>query len=262
MSLTFTKLFSSITASTIWAEPDHTRLVWITMLAMSDQHGRIHASIPGLANMARVSIEKCEEALAALKSPDKYSRTKDHDGRRIEDMDGGWRLLNHAKYRAIRDEESIKESKRRYINARRAAERVESVEQSRTQAKPVVRGRANTEADTEAEAKKRDTRLSALSIADIVAEGVQEEHARDWFKTRKIPLTKTAWEKVKREAGKAGVTVGDAVRISAEHSWRGFEADWLKSGRNGAVNKQEAIEQRNRQVGDRWLAQEERRDSE
>lgn len=167
MSMTFTKLFSSITASTIWAEPDHTRLVWITMLAMADQHGRVWASIPGLSNMARVTIEKCEEALVALGSPDKYSRTKEHEGRRVEEIDGGWRLLNHGKYRAIRDEESIKQSKRDYINKRRAAERVEAVEQSRTTSKPVDLSRANTEADTEAESeakkeKKRGARGTRL----------------------------------------------------------------------------------------------------
>ena len=99
------------------------------MLAMADQYGRIWASIPGLANIARVSIEACEAALAELQSPDKYSRTTEHDGRRIEPIDGGWRLLNHAKYREIRDEESIKESKRRYINKRRAAERGSNVDQ-------------------------------------------------------------------------------------------------------------------------------------
>jgi hypothetical protein len=147
MSMTFTKLFSSITASTIWAARDQTRILWITMLAMADQHGRVWASVPGLANIARISIPDCETALAELQAPDKYSRTKDHDGRRIEPIDGGWRLLNHAKYRAIRDEESIKESKRRYINARREKER-STVEQCRT---TVDLSRANTEAEAEAE---------------------------------------------------------------------------------------------------------------
>lgn len=151
MSMTFTKLFSSITASTIWAARDQTRIVWITMLAMADQHGRVWASIPGLANIARVSIEDCETALAELSGPDKYSRTKDFDGRRIEDIDGGWRLLNHAKYRAIRDEESIKESKRRYINAKRAEQR-STVDRCRTESNSVDLCRANTEAEAEAEA--------------------------------------------------------------------------------------------------------------
>jgi len=142
MSMTFTKLFASITESTIWVAPDTQRLTWITMLAMADQAGRVWASIPGLANRARVSVEAAEEALKAFMAPDIYSRTKEFDGRRIEEIDGGWRLLNHAKYRAIRDQESIKESKRKYINARREKERAESKSVDN-----VDRGRHNAEAE-------------------------------------------------------------------------------------------------------------------
>lgn len=151
MSVTFTKLFSSITESSVWMETDHTRLVWITMLAMADKHGRVWASIPGLANRARVPIESAEEAIKCFLSPDKYSRTKDFDGTRIEEIDGGYRLLNYAKYRAIRDEEAIKESKRNYIAARRGVEKQfdsrTDVERCRTD---VERCRANAEAEAEA----------------------------------------------------------------------------------------------------------------
>ena len=112
MSLTFTKLFSSITESTVWCEPAHTRLVWITMLAMADRKGRVWASVPGLANRARVPVEDTEKALATFMAPDRYSRTPEYDGRRIEPIDGGWRLLNHAKYRDIRDEEERREQNR------------------------------------------------------------------------------------------------------------------------------------------------------
>jgi hypothetical protein len=95
----YTKLFNSILASTIWREDDKTRLVWITLLALTDKNGVVEASIPGLADLARVSLEDCERALANLHKPDKYSRSKDHDGRRIETIDGGWLVLNRAKYR-------------------------------------------------------------------------------------------------------------------------------------------------------------------
>ena len=111
--MTYTKLFSSITESTIWREADHIRLVWITMLAMADRKGRVWASVPGLADRARVSIESCVEALERLQSPDEWSRTEDNEGRRIAKIDGGWILLNHEKYRNIRDEESVLESKRK-----------------------------------------------------------------------------------------------------------------------------------------------------
>lgn len=114
----YTKLFNSILASTIWRADDKTRIVWITLLAMSDKDGICEGSVPGLADMARVSLEDCEHALLELSSPDAYSRTSEHEGRRIEAVDGvGWRLLNHAKYRA-----KMSEDERREYNRKKQAE--------------------------------------------------------------------------------------------------------------------------------------------
>lgn len=209
------------------------------MLAMADQHGRVWASIPGLSNMARVTIEKCEEAIASLSSHDKYSRTKDHEGRRIEEIDGGWRLLNHAKYRAIRDEESIKESKRKWAAENRAKQKAEIVEKSRTESNSVDRGRANTEADTEAyteEEKKRNTkRVPRLTVEDLVSAGVDSNHARDWMEIRRLkkqPLTQTAWLAVKTESEKAGMTIPHAIEMAAANGWGGFKASWVDRSSN------------------------------
>ena len=152
MSVTFTKLFSSITESTIWSEDHPTRLTWITMLAMADRRGRVWASIPGLANRARVTLEEVEAALQKLLSKDKYSRTSEFEGRRIEPIDGGWRLLNHEKYRSIRDEETVKETKRNYINKRRANERtISDIDEENVDiSENVDRCRAIAEASTDA----------------------------------------------------------------------------------------------------------------
>lgn len=120
MSVTFTKLFSSITESTVWCEPAGTRLVWIAMLAKADRQGRVFASVPGLANLARVTLDECVKAVETLLAPDPWSRTPDHDGRRIEPIDGGWRLLNHAKYRELRDDESRREQNREAKRRERA----------------------------------------------------------------------------------------------------------------------------------------------
>jgi hypothetical protein len=95
----FTKLFQSIVTSSIWSEDDKTRIVWVTMLALADRGGLVEAALPGLANAARVSLEDCEGAVNKFLAPDKYSRTEEWEGRRIEKVDGGWRLLNHASYR-------------------------------------------------------------------------------------------------------------------------------------------------------------------
>jgi len=93
---TLQNFFLQFLDSTIWQEPAHTKLTWITMLAMVDRHGEVHASIPGLAARTGVSIQECEEALASFQTPDPYSRTKDYEGKRVKVIDGGWALLNHG----------------------------------------------------------------------------------------------------------------------------------------------------------------------
>jgi hypothetical protein len=106
----YTKLFATIIHSTIWQEPIHVKVVWITLLALKDRDGMVKCSIPGLAAAAGVSIPQVEESLAKFRAPDQYSTTKDNEGRRIEDADGGWFILNHFKYQ----EEMSAEDRRAY----------------------------------------------------------------------------------------------------------------------------------------------------
>jgi hypothetical protein len=108
----YTKLFSGILDSTIWHEPLATKVVWITMLAMADKDGNVWASLPGLADRAKVTRDECESALKKFFEPDPDSRSREHDGRRVEKIDGGWRLLNHWKYRAMMGTEDRREYQR------------------------------------------------------------------------------------------------------------------------------------------------------
>ncbi len=110
----WTKLAGTVLTSTIWQEPDTTRIVWITMLALKDAGGFVAAAVPGLANVANVSIADTEKALKTLLAPDPYSRSKEHDGRRVEAVDGGWIVLGHFKYRKMRNAEERREYKRNW----------------------------------------------------------------------------------------------------------------------------------------------------
>lgn len=110
--MSFTKLDSSLTASSIWGEPDSVRIVWVTMLSMADKDGNVKGSIPGLANLARKTIPETESALAVLMAPDKYSGRPEMEGRRIVQIAGGWHLVTHSFYRENGMSEDRKERTR------------------------------------------------------------------------------------------------------------------------------------------------------
>ena len=110
--MAYVKLFGSILASTIWREPPTTRVLWITMLAMADRDGFVEASVPGLADMARLSDDECRRSLAVLSSPDPDSRTKEHEGRRVQETPGGWLILNYETYRDRQTAEEVRERNR------------------------------------------------------------------------------------------------------------------------------------------------------
>jgi hypothetical protein len=110
--MAYTKLDSGLTESTIWQAPDATLRVWIAMLARADQYGYVGASMPGLASLARVPLEACIAAIEHLEGPDRWSRTKEHEGRRIAPAAGGWVLLNHALYRAKQNADDRRERSR------------------------------------------------------------------------------------------------------------------------------------------------------
>lgn len=116
----YTKLFGSIIHSTIWQEPLDVKVVWITLLALKNRDGKVTCSVPGLAAAAGVTLEQCLGALDKFKSPDPYSSTKDNEGRRVQDTDGGWFILNHYKYQ----EEMSLEDRRAYWALKQRESRV------------------------------------------------------------------------------------------------------------------------------------------
>ena len=99
--------------------------------------------------------------------------------------------------------------------------------------------RTNNQEPITKEIKPRASRKAqpdgCLTVSDLVAQGVDEQHAKDWMRVRKDKgaktLTLTAWKTVKTEADAAGMTPAQAVKMSAENSWQGFKSSWV-SGRN------------------------------
>lgn len=94
------KVFDSLLTSSIWCADDTTLRVWIALLLSADKQGRVEGSLPGFASLCRINPERLGEIMEFLRSPDPYSRTTTNEGRRIEDIPGGWRILNFQDYQS------------------------------------------------------------------------------------------------------------------------------------------------------------------
>jgi hypothetical protein len=146
----FTKLFGSIITSSIWCQDDVVLRVWIAMLALCDATGVVEGTVPGFANLARVTVPKLIKALAILTNPDPHSRTKDLEGRRLVEIPGGWQIVNYVAYR---DRAQGKEGSRApYLRQYRLRKKCIAIP-------PPVSG--NTEAEGEGEGEGEKTRSSS-----------------------------------------------------------------------------------------------------
>lgn len=178
--MAYTKLFNSIITSTIWMEDDRTRIVWITMLACADKNGEVQASIPGLARIAGVPIEDCRAAITRFLSHDLDSRTKDDEGRRVEEIRGGWSLLNFRKYREMASKEESQanaaERKARYREglSRNAKLECPAIVPNVPLVSTVYQhiAEAEAEADTEAYTKAKASTKAAAGRSSAPVQGV------------------------------------------------------------------------------------------
>ena len=98
----YNKIFTKILDSSIWLEPEPTRIVWMTCIAAMDEDGFCAFAAPAnLAHRANVTLNACLVALDTLEGPDVNSSDPDNEGRRLERVPGGWIVLNAKKYREM-----------------------------------------------------------------------------------------------------------------------------------------------------------------
>lgn len=119
------KLFSSaLDGSLATRGPWQAIAVWPWILCLCDREGYLDMTAEALARRTTFPLEIVTTALEALTSPDPHSRTPDCDGRRLEPIDParawGWRVVNYAKYRAIRSADERREYMRQHAAKRRA----------------------------------------------------------------------------------------------------------------------------------------------
>jgi hypothetical protein len=104
-------LFSKIVDSSLWREDDLVVKVFLTMLAKKDADQIVRANAFMIGEWAKKSEADTLKALRVLSNPDtKRLEKQPYEGRRVEKVEGGWRILNGLYY----EEEMRKLNRKEY----------------------------------------------------------------------------------------------------------------------------------------------------
>lgn len=118
----FVKLFTQILDSSI-ADDRRLRHFFTDLLLCANGDGNVVMTVAAIARRIGTTVEEVEWGLEQLQKPDPYSKTPDHQGRRVvklEDTGYGWHIINFDYYRAMKDSEQLREASRQRLRRFRA----------------------------------------------------------------------------------------------------------------------------------------------
>lgn len=153
------------------------QLVFIYLLAHADADGVAQIIQSKIADDTGIEVSVVCSMIHELMSPDPLSRTPVSDGRRLEPLDyrgWGWKIVNHAQYRGIRDEDTRRKQNREAQARHKDKHRSAEVSHGKPES-----AHTDTEADT-------DTVNQPLSAeADVVVAPLRSDPKRtadreDW----------------------------------------------------------------------------------
>lgn len=111
----YCKLFASLYQGTLRGRSDEI-LVFTNLLAHTSAGGIVDKHFRAVAEETGLSLDRVKQAILVLESPDEESRSPDEKGARLVRLDEhrvwGWRVVNHGKYRAIKNEDDRAEQNR------------------------------------------------------------------------------------------------------------------------------------------------------
>jgi len=143
------KIFASMYEGTLYGQWE-ALVTFQQMIVLSDADGIVDMTPYAIAARTSIPVEIISKGIKVLLEPDIYSRTPDQDGRRIELIDAhrpwGYHIVNHAKYAAMKDADTIRAQTRERVRKHRA---------SRDDSVTVTHGNASKRhTDTDTDTKK------------------------------------------------------------------------------------------------------------
>lgn len=161
------KLFDQMYKGTL-ADDWQALVTFQQMIIMSDPDGVIDVTPGHISRHTGIPVEVISAGVAALERPDPHSRTPDMEGKRIvrleEHRDWGWYIVNHEKYKNMKDMDEVRAANRE--RKRQQRERAKS----HTESQGVTEGHAesqHTDTDTDNKTLVRSEKQKRTVPADF-----------------------------------------------------------------------------------------------
>lgn len=130
MPETFIPLFTSTVRSSLWSLSGDCLKVFLTLALEAGPDGVVSASIDGIRRIVDMPIAEVECHIRTLEAPDPYSKDRKRapkgDGRRIESVENGWRVVNLEWYREEARRQAELFRKRKWWNEKGSTARREA----------------------------------------------------------------------------------------------------------------------------------------
>ena len=218
--LGFTKLDEGILQSSIMAEDPTTFKVWVALMAACKPNGVAPVSPVYIASVCHLKLDDVTKAMKKLSSPDPYSRSKKDDGRRIQEVDHGWRLVNYKYYRRYLYSDSPDALRQR----RHREKKRDSRDTSR-----MSRNERDISASASASASSSSSNIS-FDLSSLSWCGISDDDVKGWKEAYpacdiKIELAKMKeWVLSNKAKGK-------------KSNWRRFITNWLSRSQDRGGTK-------------------------
>lgn len=173
----YAPLFDSLTRGTLCGRwPDIG--LWPIVLSLGDKNGLVDVTplyIAGITGLPEQEVIACMDRFC---QPDPYSRSRDHDGRRLvlldEHRNWGWRIVNHGKYK---EKARLMGKNAREVESGKNKDRMDDRRgPPGTAADPLSDAYADTNTDTKKKTRLNGARVPSRHI-DLIFQHWQEVHS-------------------------------------------------------------------------------------
>lgn len=155
----YVKLYPSLWDGSMASDSFDLWALWVFLLAHADVDGFIEMTPEVISRRSGIPPDLVTAGLARLEAPDPRSRSRDHDGRRLEPIDDrgwGWRVVNYTAYRNLKDDDQRRRQNRE-AQARRRDRLRQQASAGVSGPSATVSSRQQASAHTEADADAQES---------------------------------------------------------------------------------------------------------